>query len=237
MLARLGSRLSYANVVATLALFVALGGGAYAATQINGRAISKNSIPGNRLNKHTVAGDRLRGDSVTGAQVKESTLGQVPSAATAANALSAASAAEATSADTAGTLAGQSVSDFGAGIVSGSLSKVPNGTSLVQPYGYFAFGSADFTSVEATAPVKITVRDFVADFAGGTSGSVTFSMSVDVNGTTSDVPLCQVSTTTPTCHAAGGFTIPSDATYRVKTVGSGNSANVSVGYQYRAAAG
>jgi hypothetical protein len=34
LFSRLGRRLTYANVMATLALFVALGGGAYAATQL-----------------------------------------------------------------------------------------------------------------------------------------------------------------------------------------------------------
>ncbi|MFN8114454.1 MAG: hypothetical protein U0R51_14795 [Solirubrobacterales bacterium] len=46
------TRLTYANVMATLALFVALGGGAYAAAKINGSSIKKNSIPSNRLKKN-----------------------------------------------------------------------------------------------------------------------------------------------------------------------------------------
>ena len=45
-------RLSYANVMATIAVFLALGlGGAYAASRINGKQIKKNSIPANRLTK------------------------------------------------------------------------------------------------------------------------------------------------------------------------------------------
>ena len=42
-------RLSYANVVATIALFVALGGASYAAVQINGKQIRNRSIPGRKL--------------------------------------------------------------------------------------------------------------------------------------------------------------------------------------------
>ena len=42
-------RLSYANVVATLALFIAVGGVSWAATKINGSTIKKKSIPLNRL--------------------------------------------------------------------------------------------------------------------------------------------------------------------------------------------
>ena len=47
------TRPSPAMIVALLALFVALGGGAYAATQINGTLIKKNSMPGDRVNKKT----------------------------------------------------------------------------------------------------------------------------------------------------------------------------------------
>jgi len=46
------ARLTYANVMATVAVFIALGGGAYAAVQINGSQIKKNSIPSNRLKKN-----------------------------------------------------------------------------------------------------------------------------------------------------------------------------------------
>jgi hypothetical protein len=84
MLARFRPRLTFANVVSVVALFIAIGGGAYAATSIDGSTIRQNSIPGNRLKTRSVTGDRLRDGSVTGRQVKESSLGQVPSARSAA---------------------------------------------------------------------------------------------------------------------------------------------------------
>jgi hypothetical protein len=83
---RLRDRLTYANVMATIAVFIALGGSAYAASKINGKTIKIKSIPGNRLKPNTV----------TGAQVNESTLGQVPSAVQASSATTATSAANAT---------------------------------------------------------------------------------------------------------------------------------------------
>jgi hypothetical protein len=61
---------SPALVLATIALFVSLGGSVYAAAKLNGTAIKKGSEPGNRL----------KPDSVTGKQVNESTLGTVPDA-------------------------------------------------------------------------------------------------------------------------------------------------------------
>ena len=71
MSAKLRSRLSYANVMATIAVFVALGGTAYAATSIDGKLIKNRSIAGIKLKKDTLGGE----------QINESKLGQVPSAA------------------------------------------------------------------------------------------------------------------------------------------------------------
>jgi hypothetical protein len=70
MFTRLRARLSYANVVATLALFVALGGSSYAVSQISGSQIRDASIAGKKLKRNTIGGKR----------VKESRLGTVPRA-------------------------------------------------------------------------------------------------------------------------------------------------------------
>ncbi len=88
----LRTRLTYANVVATLALFVALGGTSVAASSlISGSKIKKDSIPGDRLKKH----------ALTSTQVNVAKLGTVPAATHAAAADSAAHAAAADSAGSA----------------------------------------------------------------------------------------------------------------------------------------
>lgn len=66
--------LSYANVMSTLAVFIALGGSSYAAYSINGNAIKNRSI----------AGLKLRHNTLTGSQIRESSLAAVPRAANAA---------------------------------------------------------------------------------------------------------------------------------------------------------
>ncbi|HEY1597706.1 MAG TPA: collagen-like protein [Thermoleophilaceae bacterium] len=53
--------ISYANVVATLALFLALGGGAFAATKITGKQIKNGSLTGSDLKKHSISLNRLKG--------------------------------------------------------------------------------------------------------------------------------------------------------------------------------
>jgi hypothetical protein len=59
--------LSYANVTATLALFIALGGSSYAALQLTGRDIRNNSLTGRDV----------RNNSLGGRDIKEKRLGQV----------------------------------------------------------------------------------------------------------------------------------------------------------------
>jgi hypothetical protein len=71
MLRALLDRLTYANVVATLALFVAVGtGGAYAVSKIDGSDIRK----------HSLTGKQFKANSIGGRVVKESSLRPVPRA-------------------------------------------------------------------------------------------------------------------------------------------------------------
>ncbi|HEU4462218.1 MAG TPA: hypothetical protein VFR75_06465 [Solirubrobacterales bacterium] len=81
MIARIAKSLTFSNVIACLALFVALGGSVYAANKINGKQIKKSSLPGNRLKAKTVPGNRLKPNSLTGKQINEKTLTGVSAAA------------------------------------------------------------------------------------------------------------------------------------------------------------
>jgi hypothetical protein len=66
----LRQRLTYANVTASLALFLALTGAGYAAGRIQGSQLAKRSV----------AGVKLKRDTITGREVRESRLGMVRSA-------------------------------------------------------------------------------------------------------------------------------------------------------------
>jgi hypothetical protein len=60
-------RLTYANVVATLALVVALGtGGAWAAAKISGSLLQDRSVTGKKLKKSTVTGKEVTESSLKG---------------------------------------------------------------------------------------------------------------------------------------------------------------------------
>lgn len=73
---RLVRSLTYANVCATLALFIAVStGGAYAkATLIDGRSIKPNSIPATALMNNSVTSTKIKNGQVTAADVKQGSL-------------------------------------------------------------------------------------------------------------------------------------------------------------------
>ena len=73
MLRRLRPHLSYANVMATIAVFIALGGSGYAAVKVTGRDVKNSSLTWRDLKRNTLGPSRI----------KESRLGRVPRAANA----------------------------------------------------------------------------------------------------------------------------------------------------------
>jgi hypothetical protein len=97
------TRLTYANVMASVALFVALGGVSYAALSIGSRQIRNNSVRSMDVRNGTLRGLDIRLDTVDGTRVNESSLGEVPSAANARQAQQADQAANADRAATAAT--------------------------------------------------------------------------------------------------------------------------------------
>jgi hypothetical protein len=79
VLAALRPRLTYANVMATIAVFVALGGTSYAALRVTSKDIVNRTIKGGDIAK----------DSIGGTEVREKSLKTVPSASRATTATSA----------------------------------------------------------------------------------------------------------------------------------------------------
>jgi hypothetical protein len=53
-------RLTYANVISTLALFVMLGGSSYAALKISGKNIERRSIPATKIKRNSITGKEVR---------------------------------------------------------------------------------------------------------------------------------------------------------------------------------
>ena len=75
MLRRLRSQLSYANVAATLALVLAVGGGsAYAAARITSSQIGYHAVTGSKLNFNAVTASKVKNSSLSGRDLRDSSV-------------------------------------------------------------------------------------------------------------------------------------------------------------------
>jgi hypothetical protein len=131
---RFRPRLSYANVTATLALVLAIGGTSYAAVQINGKNLKNRSVAAKKLKKNTL----------TATEIRESKLGTVPRADSASRADTADTAGGATSAANASKLGGATPESY-------RLS-CPSGTILV-------LGECFETNLRATKTLPLALKE------------------------------------------------------------------------------
>jgi len=56
---RIRKNLSFANLMAVIAVFIVIGGSAYAGTKINGKNLKNNSVPGKKLKTNSVKANKL----------------------------------------------------------------------------------------------------------------------------------------------------------------------------------
>lgn len=159
--------LNYANLMASIAVFLALGGGAYAMTiptgSVGAKQLKKNAVAAAKIKTGAVSGAKVKDDSLTGADVVESSLGTVPAANSANSAKTAESANTANSADSASTAGSAAIANSVAnGSVGGNGLKaittvssagvsIAPGASASQtatcPAGTMAIGGGSFWSV------------------------------------------------------------------------------------------
>lgn len=121
------SRLTYANLISSVALFLALGGVGYAATQL-----PKNSVGTPQIKKNAVTAVKIKNGSVTGEKINLSSLGTVPNATHAGHADTAGSADSAANAANAGKLGGVEPSGFQARVM---WARVTNGGEIAAQSG------------------------------------------------------------------------------------------------------
>lgn len=70
-MSRLRKSLTFSNAIALLALFIALGGSVYAASnKIDGAQIKAKSLPGNRIKPNTVTATQIKKGTIGEAQIK-----------------------------------------------------------------------------------------------------------------------------------------------------------------------
>ena len=80
MLSKLRARISSAHVIALAALFVALGGSAFAAATVGTSDIKDGAVTRDKLHDNAVNGSKVAENSLAGRDIDEKTLGQVPNA-------------------------------------------------------------------------------------------------------------------------------------------------------------
>ena len=78
-------RITYANVMSSIAVLLALGGATAIAAglgknTVGTKQLKKNAVTAAKIKKNAITTAKIKGDAVTGAKVNESTLGTVPSA-------------------------------------------------------------------------------------------------------------------------------------------------------------
>jgi hypothetical protein len=75
MLRKLRSRITYANVVSTLALGLAIGGGtAYAATKIGTSNIRYHAVTGSKLATNAVTASKVKNSALSGSDIRDNSL-------------------------------------------------------------------------------------------------------------------------------------------------------------------
>jgi hypothetical protein len=162
-MSRVKRGLSYANIVATLALFLAVSGGAvYAASNLGKNAvksgnIAKGAVKTKNLAANAVSTAKIRKNAVTGAKIKK---GAVNRSKLATN-----------------TLAGLQVAEIQAASVPGLGSEVPGGTPVP------ITGTATFTPAAGKSYELLTELKGVPVDANGPGGEVCFAnVAVLANG-------------------------------------------------------
>jgi hypothetical protein len=186
----LRKRLSYANVMATIAVFAALGGSAYAAIQL-----PKNSVGAKQLKNGAVTTAKVKNGAITGQKIKLSTLGTVPSAATAG---SAGTAGKASDADA---LGGKPVSAFAAstvvrsatvngGLITGQSDGIGLSNFVQNGTGFYCIKGLDPAPRAAVASVGLTAEQgsTVATGVNAEPGCQVTIFTYDKTGTDANEP-------------------------------------------------
>jgi hypothetical protein len=180
-------KLTFANVVSLIALFVALGGTSYAVfklpkNSVGTKQLKKDAVTTAKLKKESVTGLKVKKGSLTGAQIDASTLGIVPGAATASHA---------TTADSANALAPpepwhvvgtpgeppfmNGCEDLEAGDPATFISFYKDHEGVVHIEGYYECSSAGETAFQLPEGYRPkSLEQFALPFAGGGAGIAIF---------------------------------------------------------------
>lgn len=136
-------------VVASIALFVSIGGIGYAAATIGTSDIKNGAVTKKKLHKGAVSTNKIKGNAVTGAKAKESSFGQVPEANHANSANSANTANNADRATDANTIAYGMFEANGTTSADNRIKNLSNANVTNPAAGTYCFDGLSFTPLSA----------------------------------------------------------------------------------------
>jgi hypothetical protein len=140
---RIRKRLTYANVMSSIAVFLVLGGAtAFAAglakNSVGSKQLKKNAVTAAKIKKNAVTTAKIKNGAVTGAKLNVGSIPTVPSAATAA------------SAGNANTVGGQSVNKIHKILTAGQANVL---IASISGFNFFATCESGNADLVVTAPV------------------------------------------------------------------------------------
>jgi hypothetical protein len=161
-------RLTYANVMSSIAVFLVLGGAtAIAAKKIGTAQLKAGAVTTGKIKKNAVTTAKIKNNAVTGAKVNEGTLGQVPSA---------------VSANNAGTVNGQSVNK-----VFKTLNAGESGVLVASIAGFTITASCESSNIDVKITTPTTPASVASTESNGFSEGPTFDYDSEESGTPSEV--------------------------------------------------
>jgi hypothetical protein len=169
-------RLTYANVMSSIAVFLVLGGAtAFAANQlaknsVGSKQLKKNAVTAAKLKKNAVTGAKIKPGAINGTKIDEATLGTVPSAATATTAGSASVAANLSGySHKFLRLAATPVADYSAGVNSAVETEMFSAGPLTIVAKCFTYSSAIYGMFQIKSSVDGAIFDSYSDYSYGTN--------------------------------------------------------------------
>jgi hypothetical protein len=152
-------RLTYANVMSSIAVFLILGGAsAFAAKKIGSNQLKANSITTGKIKKEAVTTAKIKKNAVNGSKVDEATLGEVPSA------------TRATTAANAEKVGGASLVRF-----SFNFNSPAGPTQILNLNGLQLIANCPAGSVVLTAQTSVNDSEISAENTNATSNPAAFS--------------------------------------------------------------
>ena len=234
MLTKLRSRLTYANVMATIAVFLALGGSAYAALRITGANVVNGSLTGLDIKDNSMSGKDVKGiqsaDIVDGSLLAQDfKAGQLPEGPQGPQGLQG--------------VAGTNGKDGNPGspgppsanMLTGRINNiVTSGTSFIAPSGDSAADTTS-TALKMLSPnAPIVARDLAIKLETAPGGSFSRVFTLTDDGLSTPIE-CTIAGAATTCNSgAASMTIDPGSELVLREIGDAGSASTSLEFGWRA---